>query len=304
MTPVPTNPNRLEIGESPMRLKDKVALITGAGRGIGRAIALAYAREGAHLALAARSADQLEQTAQAAHSLGATTCVLAVDVTAQEAVDKMARRASERFGTVDILVNNAGIVGPIGALEDNDVESWVRTIQVNLVGTYLCCRAVIPLMEESGGGRIINLSGSGATSAPYHLSAYGSSKVAIIRLTEILSLELADKNIQVNALGPGSIHTGMWEEITDGAQAVGDTELYEFGLQVTGGGGASIDRAAELAVWLASDASTGLSGRLIHAVMDDFPSLTPEIPAIMASDLYTLRRDEPPRESTRPNSPV
>ena len=120
-----------------------------------------------------------------------------------------------------------------------------------------------------------------------------SIQAAIIRLTEILSLELADQNIQVNALGPGSIHTRMWEEITDGAQAVGDNELYEFGLQVTGGGGAPIERAAELAVWLASDAADGLSGRLIHAVADDFPSLTPLIPQIMASDRYTLRRDEP-----------
>ena len=287
-----------------MRLNDKVALITGAGRGIGRAIALAYAAEGAQLALAARSVDQLEETALGARALGATAFVVASDVTDQAAVDAMAQQVKERFGRIDILVNNAGIVGPIGALEDNDVDSWIRTIQVNLVGTYLCCRAVIPIMAEGDGGRIINLSGSGATSAPYHLSAYGSSKAAIIRLTEILSLELADKNIQVNALGPGSIHTNMWEEITDGAQASGDTQLYEFGLQVTGGGGASIERAAELAVWLASDASSGLSGRLIHAVMDDFPSLTPEIPAIMASDLYTLRRDEPPRESTRPNTPV
>ncbi|MYC29312.1 MAG: SDR family oxidoreductase [Chloroflexi bacterium] len=287
-----------------MRLKYKVALVTGAGRGIGRAIALAYAREGASLALAARSLAELEDTGGAAQSLGAKTCVVSVDVTDQTAVDEMARQTLERFGHIDILVNNAGIVGPIGALEDNDVEAWVRTIQVNLVGTYLCCRSVIPAMAQSGGGRIINLSGSGATSAPYHLSAYGSSKAAIIRLTEILSLELADKNIQVNALGPGSIHTRMWEEITDGAMASGDSDLYEFGLQVTGGGGASIERAAELAVWLAGDASQGLSGRMIHAVADDFPNLTPHIPEIMASDRYTLRRDEPPRDSGQTNTPV
>ena len=287
-----------------MRLNDKVALITGAGRGIGRAIALAYASEGAKLALAARSLDELRQTAGAAQSLGAETCVLGVDVTDRQAVDRMAKQAAESFGRIDILVNNAGIVGPIGALEDNDVEAWLRTIQVNLVGSYLCSRAVIPFMAAGGGGRIINMSGSGSTSAPYHLSAYGSSKAAVIRLTEILSLELADRNIQVNALGPGSIHTNMWEEITDQARAVGDTDLYEFGRQVTGGGGAPIERAAELAVWLASDAAIGLSGRLIHAVMDDFPSLTPQIPDIMASDRYTLRRDEPPPESARSSSPV
>ena len=276
-----------------MQLKDKVALITGAGRGIGRAIAIAYAREGAQLALAARSLDELEETAQAAESLGAATCIIGVDVTDRAAVDEMARRSLARFGRLDILVNNAGIVGPVGALEDNDVESWIRTIQVNLVGTYLCCRAVIPALAAAGGGKIINLSGSGSTSAPYHLSAYGSSKAAIIRLTEILSLELADKNIQVNALGPGSIHTRMWEEITDRAQAAGDTELYEFGQQVTGGGGASIERAAELAVWLAGQASGDLSGRLVHAVTDDFPNLPPRIPDIMASNIYTLRRVEP-----------
>ena len=275
-----------------MRLDDKVALITGAGRGIGRAIALAYANEGARLALAARTLDQLEDTAAAAQARGAATLVVEADVTRQASVESMVAQVLARFGRIDILVNNAGIVGPIGALEDNEVAAWLQTIQVNLVGTYLCCRSVIPAMTGAGSGRIINLSGSGSVSAPYHMSAYGSSKAAIIRLTEILSLELADKNIQVNALGPGSIHTGMWDEITDGAQAVGDTELYEFGLQVTGGGGASIERAAELAVWLASDAASGLSGRLIHAVMDDFPSLTPHIPAIMGSDRFTLRRDE------------
>ena len=276
-----------------MRLQDKVALITGAGRGIGRAIALAYAREGAQLSLAARSRHELEETAGQAQALGAPAAVIPVDVTDPDETAEMARQTLERFGRIDILVNNAGIVGPVGALEDNDVASWLQTIQVNLVGTYLCCRAVIPPMAAGGGGRIINLSGSGSVSAPYHLSAYGSSKAAIIRLTEILALELADKNILVNALGPGSIHTRMWEEITDRAEAAGNDELHRFGQQVLGGGGASIDRAAELAVWLAGEQSAGLSGRLIHAVADDFPTLTPQIPEIMASDRYTLRRAEP-----------
>ena len=273
-----------------MQLQDRVALITGGGRGIGRAIALAYARAGVRLALAARTGSELAETAAAAQELGAETCVVTADVTEPSQVEEMVRQAATRFSSIDILVNNAGIIGPIGPVEDNDVASWIRTIQVNLIGTYLCCRAVIPVMERQGGGKIINLSGSGATSAPHHMSAYGSSKVAIIRLTEILSLELADRNIQVNALGPGSIHTRMWEEIRDSAQAVGDAELYEFGQQVTSGGGASIERAADLAVWLAGETSGKLSGRLVHAVMDDYPNLAGRIPEIMASDAYTLRR--------------
>lgn len=131
-----------------MRLKDKVALITGAGRGIGQAISLAYANEGARLALAARSLDQLAETAEKAAVLGVEAHIITADVTTQEDVEAMAAATFERYGRIDILVNNAGIVGPIGALEDNDVDSWVRTIQVNLVGTYLCCRSVIPIMAE------------------------------------------------------------------------------------------------------------------------------------------------------------
>jgi 3-oxoacyl-[acyl-carrier protein] reductase len=271
-------------------LENKVALITGGGRGIGRAIALAYARAGARLALSARTLSELEETAQDAQNLGAETAVIRADVTEQADVESMVRQTLDRYSRIDILVNNAGIVGPVGALEANDVDAWVRTIQVNLVGAYLCCRSLIPVMSGQGGGKIVNMSGSGSTSAPYHLSAYGTSKVAVIRLTEILSLELADKNIQVNALGPGSINTRLWEDIRDQAQAVGDTEIYEFGQRVTGGGGASIERAAELAVWLASAASGQLSGRLIHAVTDDFENLTPRISEIMAGDAYTLRR--------------
>ena len=271
-------------------LENRVALVTGAGRGIGRAIALAYAKEGAKLVLASRSVDELKESAKKIEDLGAEACVFSVDVTSQSDVEGMVRQTLEWFSSIDILVNNAGIAGPIGALQYNDVSGWVRTIQVNLIGTYFCCRSVIPAMLKQGRGKIINLSGSGSTSAPYHLSAYGSSKAAIIRLTEILSLELAHANVQVNALGPGSINTRMWEQIRDDALAVGDSQLYEFGQRVTSGGGASIDKAAELAVWLASDASANLSGRLIHAVTDDFASLAKKIPEVMSSDAFTLRR--------------
>ena len=272
-----------------MELQSRVALITGAGRGIGRAIALAYAKEGAHVALAARTLDELEETALQAQRLGAATCVIPTDVTDKSQVDEMVERTLDRFSTLDILVNNAGIGGPVGALAQNDVTEWTLTIQVNVIGVFLCCRAALPAMLFQDRGKIINMSGG----VSRNMSAYSVSKIAVVNLTEMLASELEGKNIQVNAVGPGSIHTRMWEKTRDAAAAVGDAELLEWGERVTSGGGGSMERAADLAVFLGSDASRGLSGRLIQAVTDDFSSLPNLIPEIMASDAYTLRRVEP-----------
>ena len=275
-----------------MTLENRVALITGAGRGIGRAIAGAFAAEGAKLALAARTRAELDETARMVENAGAETLVVLADVTDESDVKSMVEQTLARFQTIDILVNSAGIAGPVGPVQANDVSEWVRTVQVNLIGSFLCCHAVLPVMLGQDRGRIVNLSGAGATNAWRDMSAYCSSKAAVVRLTETMSLELAETNVRVNVLGPGSVHTRMWEEILEGGTAAGNQELRERGEMVTTGGGASIDRAAELAVYLASDELGELNGRLISATSEEFPFSGETVQRIMSTEAFMIRRVE------------
>ena len=141
-------------------------------------------------ALAARNESELQETVSAVSELGAEAIAVRTDVTSQEDTERLAHRVVERFGRIDVLVNNAGNSGPVGPLHVNDIADWVNTINVNLTGTFLVCRAVIPVMLERSGGKIINLSGAGATNAWSNMSAYCSSKAAVVRLTEVLAQEL------------------------------------------------------------------------------------------------------------------
>ena len=286
-----------------MQLENRVAIITGAGRGIGQAIALAYAKEGAKLALTARTPSELEETSQQAKALGAEVLVIPTDISDQTQVDEMVRRTVDQYATVDILVNNAGIHGPVGPLQDTDISHWIRAFQVNVFGTVLCCQAVLPVMLQQNRGKIINMTGGGVglVSGTAYRTAYNASKASIIRLTEDLPLELAGTNIQVNVMGPGSHRTRLVEEMLEGVPAAGVTQRFEevrqqmfeqvvakFGTSAA----VSIEQATGLAVFLGSEASGNLSGRCFEA-FDDFLALPPKIPEIMASDTYTLRRVEP-----------
>ena len=276
-----------------MRLDGLAAIITGAGRGIGRDMALAYAREGARLALVARSSTELEDTARQVQALGAPAFIIPTDVSDREQVDQMVAQVIDRYSTVDILVNNAAIAGPVGALQDNDPDNWVQTLQVNLMGTYFCCRAVLPVMVKQDRGQIINLSSGVDMSSLHHMSAYGSSKAAVILLTEVLAMELAQTNVHVNVMGPGGVPTGMAEEIRDAAAVEGVSDLHESCRRVTSGEKESdIDKATDLAVFLACGDSGSLSGRLISAPKDDFSNLPERIPEIMGSEVYELKRVE------------
>ncbi len=272
-----------------MKLAGKAAIITGAGRGIGKAIALAFAQEGADVVVASRTLSEVAETAEEARALGRHAVALKVDVTNRDEVERMVAKALEEFGKVDILVNNAGIYGSIGPLVDNDPEKWVQTVRINLFGSFFCARAVLPLMIRQQRGKIINLSGGGATSPLPNFSAYGASKAAVVRLTETLAEEIQRFNIQVNAIAPGTVTTRLTDEILAAGAAAGE-EMLARTHQQKETGGVPPERAAALAVFLASEDSDGLSGRLISAVWDDWESMNGRIDQIMGSDLYTLRR--------------
>jgi 3-oxoacyl-[acyl-carrier protein] reductase len=273
-----------------MKLKGRVAIITGAGRGIGKAIAHAYAREGADVVAAARTFSEVKETCSQVAALGRRALPLRVDVSRVEEVDHMVEAALSEFGKVDILVNNAGVLGPVGPLYENDVDEWVEAVNVNLFGTFLCCRAVIPFMVRQRSGKIINLSGGGAAYPKPMFSAYACSKASVVRLTEVLAEEVKEFNVQVNAMAPGPVKTRIQERILEAGEKAGLRTLKEAE-EVIKGGGTSAESAAELAVFLASDESDGLTGRLISAVWDDWRNMTKErIEEIMSKDLYTLRR--------------
>ena len=269
------------------RLNGKTALITGGGRGIGRAIARAYAAEGANLTLAARTEAELQETANAIREeFGVDVATVTADVARRDQVDNAVAVALDRFGAIDVLVNNAGNPGEIGPLWLLDPERWANVIAVHILGTFYGCRAVIPGMLERGSGRIVNMSGVGGPND----TSYDAAKIAIVNITENLSHELAGAGITVNAISPGSIHTRMWEEVRDMALAAGDTAMYQKGVEVTSGGGASIERAAQLAVLLGSDDCGALTGRLIRAALDSFEDIPGHVDAIMASEAGLLRR--------------
>lgn len=271
------------------RLEGKIVVVTGAGRGIGRAVALGLAGEGADLALASRTRDEVEETARMAAITGHRALALRADVSCREDVEAMVAAALERYGRIDILVNNAGVQGPIGRLADNDIDRWIGTVQTNLVGTFLCCRAVLPSMLKRRQGKIINLSGGGAVSPRPFFSAYGASKAAVVRLTETLAEEVREANIQVNAVAPGAVNTGMLDEVLAAGATVDETTRMKCLLQKEEGG-VPPEKVAELVIFLASDATDGMTGRLVSLSWDNWRDLPRFMTELMASDVYTVRR--------------
>lgn len=186
-------------------LTAKTAIITGAGRGIGRAIAEAFAAQGAALVLAGRSVPQLEETAQIVRAFGARALVVPTDVGLPAQVEAMVAAAVAEFGVIDTLVNNSGIAGPSLPLWEITPEQWEETMRVNLTGVYLCCRAVIPVMIKGGGGSIITIGSVAGKRPRLHRSPYGASKMGVVGLTRTLAWDVGPHGIRANVISPGAV---------------------------------------------------------------------------------------------------
>lgn len=278
-----------------VRLENRVAIVTGGGSGLGEAVATAYAREEACLVLAGRNAARLDAAAQRIRQVGTRVLTVPTDVSKAQDVGWLLARALAEFGRVDVLVNAAAVQGPIGPMWEVDIGSWVEALNISLLGTVLCCRAVIPGMIASGRGKIVNFSGGGATSPRPNFSAYAAAKAAVVRLTETVAEELRPWNIQVNAIAPGIVNTPMLDAIVAAGEAAGVEELARVrALRSVQDSGEALMQAAELAVFLASDAANALTGRLVSAPHDTWQHWDRgRIERIMSAPWFTLRRIDP-----------
>ncbi len=272
-----------------MTLASETVLITGAGGGIGEAVAHAFARAGANLALVSRTAPEIERVARETSARGVTSLAFSADVSRRAEAAHAVAAAQEKFGRLDVLVNAAGIYGPIGPLVENDLDEWARAVEINLLGTVYSIHAALPTMLACRKGVILNLSGGGAVSPFPCFSAYSASKAAVVRLTETLAEELRASGIRVNAIAPGAVNTRLLDQVLAAREKAGK-EFYEKALEQKRNGGNPPERAAELAVFLASPAAAGVTGRLISAVWDDWQSLPDRTQELCRSSLFTLRR--------------
>ncbi len=270
-------------------LQGQASIVTGGSQGIGKAIAAAFLHEGASCLLVARSPDGLEAAVQELSRIGPRVLALRADVGSTQDVRSLTAYALREFGAIDILVNCAGVYGPIGPSAQVDPDAWWDAVRVNLLGTFLCTRSVLPQMLRQGKGKVINLAGGGASSPFPRFSAYAASKAAVVRLTETLAEEVKGSGVDINAIAPGPVNTRLLDQVLAAGQAAGE-EFLDRSRRQKAEGGAPPQKAAQLAVFLASHLSNGLSGRLISALWDDWPQMAARIPEIMASERYTLRR--------------
>ena len=235
------------------QLQDRTAIVTGASRGIGRAIALAFAGEGARVVVTARSTDLLDELADEVRRAGTEAVAVAADLAVEVDINRIAEAARAAFGRIDILVNNAGIIHPKVDLVDFDSDLWRRVIDVNLTAPALLAKAVLPAMIEQKSGKILNISSIGGRKGARSRTAYRATKAALISLTESLAAEVKQHGIDVNCICPGGVDTEGYREAFQMRGRDDDPRLM------------APAEIAALAVFLAGDASSAITGAAVDA---------------------------------------
>ena len=267
-------------------IKEKGVLITGAGRGIGKRLALGFAQAGARVGLLARSQAQIDLAKLEIEQAGGTALRIRADVRDLEQMSAAVDRMRAVFGGVEVLIHAAGVQGPIGPLLTTTPKQWEETVEINLFGTANACRAVLPQMIERRSGKIIVLGGGGSAYTRPNFTAYAAAKTAVVRLVECLADEVRDHNVQVNCMAPGAAYSHMTDEVLHAGEERAGRREIEDAEKVRITGGIPPEKQVQLAMFLASDRSNHISGKLIH-VNDDWKRFEQDN---MRPELYTLRR--------------
>lgn len=280
-------------------LLGSTCLITGACGGLGRHLSRAFWEAGASLCLTGRDAGALDRLVTSLEGSGGEraaeqrVCTVVADLRESHAPRRIHAAVHASLGELTVLVNNAGVQGPIGPMHQTEPDQWESTFAVNLFAPVALCRLFLPEMLSRGYGKIINLSGGGATGPRVSFAPYAASKTALVRATEILARETAGRGVDANCIAPGAMDTRMTEEVlAAGPEAAGEAD-YRKAQEVRERGGSRPEVAAELAVFLASHACDGISGRLISAVWDHWRDLPRLATRLAEGDVYTLRRIVP-----------
>ena len=278
-----------------MKLKNKNIIITGGSVGFGKALAEKFLSEGANISICSRNEQQLFDTQLELISKFPTQNILAkkCDVSNEQEVKEFVKYSVDVFDTIHVLILNAGIYGPMGSIETVSLEEWKKTIDVNLFGVLLPCRELIPHFKQNKSGKIIVLSGGGATNPMPNISAYATSKAAVIRFMETLSKELLSYNIDINAIAPGAMSTRMMEQVINAGPDVVGEDFYNKNKNWKQNGATPMELGTNLAVYLSSQESKGITGKLISAQWDNWNNFGQYLDELQNTDIYTLRRIVP-----------
>ena len=275
------------------KFKDKNIIITGGTDGLGLATAKNFINNGANLITCSRSNKKIISARKLLSPKlieGQKLILIQADVSCKEDVEKLISTAVSNFSSIDIIISNAGIYGPIGKIETIDWDNWVEAININLLGSILVIKNVLPILKKQNKGKIIQISGGGATNPMPNFSSYTVSKSGIVRFVETISEEVRNYNIDINAIAPGALNTKMLDDLIKSGPANVGEDFYNKSISQKKEGGVGFSHGVALISFLASSESDGISGKLISALWDKYYDWPNHIKELKSSELYTLRR--------------